>query len=436
MGVRGLIFPHLYLMATFKEELLHHIWQHRLFSSQALQTVDGQVVEIIRSGTLNTDAGPDFGNARIKVGHTEWAGNVEIHIKSSDWLRHNHQADPSYSNIILHVVFEDDLQQSLGSFPTLELKNYISDQVLKRYEHLSNSTDELPCQNQFLEVPQLIRMAWLDTLLIGRLQRKSEWMNALVDACNTDLEQAFMVVLFRAFGMKVNAEPFEHLAKSTPWKVLAKHQDSLFQLEAILFGNAGFLENQTDNYTEQLKKEYAFLQHKYGLKPLDKNRWKLLRLRPANFPTVRIAQLAALFQKTGSFYRWFSSQNELQNHTSLQVSPSPYWETHYTFGTESAVKTKRIGNTMVSNILINAVAPFLFVSAQRQAKPELQEKALTLLQQLEAEKNVKVNVFTDLGLKVTSAAESQALIELKTNFCDHKKCLTCSIGATILKREL
>ena len=418
-----------------KEELLHHIWQHRLFSTQGLKTVDGQSLEILKSGELNTDAGPDFRNSRIKVGGTEWAGNIEIHVRSSDWLKHNHQTDSAYANIILHVVFEDDLKESLGSFPTLILKNLVSDQVLVRYENLNNSSDTIPCGAQFMDVPELIRNAWFDSLLIGRLQRKSEWMNSLVDESHGDLEEAFTVVLFRAFGMKVNAEPFEQLARQTPWKVLSKHQDNLFQLEAILFGNAGFLENPKDEYSEQLKKEYGFLKHKYELKPLDEKLWKFLRLRPPNFATVRIAQLAALVQKTGAFYRWFSNQtNEIQIQD-LAVTPSEYWKTHYNFGTESSSKPKRIGTTMARNILINAVVPFLFVSANREAKPELQDRGLQLLQQLEAEKNVKVNAFINHGLKVRNAAESQALIELKTNFCEHKKCLICSIGANILKRE-
>ena len=418
-----------------KEELLHHIWQHCLFSSQGLKTNDGQLLEIVRAGELNTDSGPDFRNSRIKVDGTEWAGNVEIHIRSSDWLRHKHQHDSAYANIILHVVFENDLDESVGSFPTLELKSLVSDQVLKRYENLNNSSDNLPCGKQFLDVPKLIRNAWFDSLLIGRVQRKSEWINGLVDECKGDLEQAFMVVLFRAFGMKVNTEPFEQLAKQTSWKMLAKHQDNLFQLEAILFGNAGFLKNPKDDYSQQLRKEFAFLQHKYKLKPMDEKLWKFMRLRPANFPTIRISQLASLFQKTGAFYAWFSNQPEKVQFQNLLVSPSEYWETHYNFGTESTKKSKRIGTTMAQNILINAVAPFLFVSAHREAKPELQDRALTILQELPAEKNIKVNVFTKQGLKVENAAESQALIELKTNFCDHKKCLICSIGANVLKRE-
>lgn len=418
-----------------KEELLHHVWQHRLFSSQGLKTVDGQTIEVIRPGELNADAGPDFRNARIKIDETEWAGNVEIHVRSSDWIRHNHQHDAAYSNIILHVVFEDDLKDSLGAFSTLELKHLISNQVLRRYENLKTSSDVLPCGKQFMEVPELVRNAWFDSLLIGRLQRKSEWMNSLVDEFQGDLEQAFMVVLFRAFGMKVNAQPFEQLAKRTNWKVLSKHQDNALQLEAVLFGNAGFLKNPGDEYSEQLKKEYDFLKHKYDLNPLDENLWKFLRLRPANFPTVRIAQLAALFQQTGGFFRWFSQQTESISLKTIQVSPSDYWNTHYSFGKESKSKPKRIGTAMARNVLINAVAPFLFVSAHREAKPELQDRALALLQQLEAEKNVKVNVFAKQGLKVGSAAESQALIELKTNYCDHNKCLICSIGANILKRD-
>lgn len=417
-----------------REELLHHIWQHRLFSQNGLRTTDGQALELLRSGELNTDAGPDFRNVRIKVDGSEWAGNIEIHVRSSDWLRHNHQNDPAYANIILHVVFEDDLKESLGSFPTLELKSVVSDQILRRYDNLCNSSEALPCGKQFMEVPELVRSAWFDSLLIRRLQRKSEWMNGLVDECEGDLEQAFMIVLFRAFGMKVNAEPFEQLAKHTSWKILSKHRDNLLTLEAILFGNAGLLNEAKDGYQGVLKEEYKFLKHKYGLKPIDPKLWKFLRLRPANFPTIRIAQLSALFYRTGAFLRWFSTQESIDTKT-LQVKPFVYWKSHYIFGTYSDSKSKRIGTTMVHNILINAVAPFMLVMSEREGRPELKERAITLLQSLEAEQNSKVNVFSKLGLKVANAAESQALIELKTDFCDHKKCLICSIGANILKRN-
>lgn len=422
-------------MSFIKEELLHHIWQHRLFSHNGLLTTDQQTIEVLKPGVLNTDAGPDFKNARLRINGTEWAGNVEIHICSSDWLKHQHQHDAAYGNIILHVVFENDLQAPLGAFPTLELKHAVSDQLLRKYQNLSSSPEAIPCGKQLLDVPELVRNAWFDSLLVGRLQRKSAWMHTLVDTCDGDLEQAFMCVVFSAFGMKVNAEPFEQLAKSTSWKILVKHQDNLFQLEAILFGNAGLLEAPKDEYQRQLKKEYDFLQHKYSMQPMEKEQWKFLRLRPANFPTVRIAQLAALFHRTGAFFRWFSGQTDTVQMQDLAVSTSAYWVTHYNFGKESAAKPKQIGATMARNIIINAVAPFLFVSAVRNGKPALQETAFSLLQRLASEKNVKVNAFEQHGLKVQNAAESQALIELRTNYCDHKKCLICSIGANILKRD-
>lgn len=418
-----------------KEELLHHIWQHRLFQTQNLKTTEGQWLELIRQGQLNTDSGPDFRNARIKVGDTEWAGNVEMHVRSSDWLQHQHQHDAAFSNIILHAVFEDDFKQSLGTFPTLELKDLISDQVLMRYERLSRSTDELPCGEQFMEVPEPIRSIWFDTLLIGRLQRKSEWMNQLVEQNEGDLEQAFMEVFFRAFGMSVNAEPFQLLAKRTSYKVLAKHQNDLFQLEAILFGNAGFLESPKDDYQSQLKREYDFLRHKYDLEPMDRKLWKFLRLRPANFPSLRIAQLAATFKKTGAFLRWFSGSDIASQIEALRVSPSDYWATHYNFLFETKSSRKQIGVAMAQQLIINSVAPFLFVSADREANPELRDRALAILQQLKPEHNFKVESFAKQGLIVQNASESQALIELKTNYCDHKKCLICSIGANILKRE-
>jgi hypothetical protein len=244
-----------------------------------------------------------------------------------------------------------------------------------------------------------------------------------------------MAVLFRAFGMKVNAEPFELLAQATPWKVLGKHQDNLFQLEAILFGNAGFLEDPKDDHQLQLKTEYDFLRHKYDLRPMDRKLWKFLRLRPANFPTLRIAQLAALFQRTGAFLNWFSRPQMHLELEALRVIPSEYWRTHYSFGVETKRSAKQIGAAMAQQLVINSVVPFLFVTAQREARPELRDSSLAILQQLKPEQNSKVQCFERSGMRPTNAGETQALIELKTNYCDHKKCLICSIGANILKRD-
>ena len=422
-------------MARLREDLLHHIWQHRLFNSQNLRTTDGLQIEVFKPGELNTNAGPDFLNARLKIGDTEWAGNVELHIKTSDWLLHNHQHDSNYDNIILHVVFENDLDESLGSFPTLELKNLISNQVLSRYETLINGTDEIPCGGQFMEVPDLIRNSWLDTLIVTRLQRKSAWIDTLITESSGDLEQAFQAAIFRAFGMKVNADAFEALAKVTPWKVLSKHQDNLVQLEATLFGNAGFLHNPTDDYQVALAREYEFLRHKYGLEPMERSQWKFSRMHPKNFPPLRIAQLAALFSKTGAFYKWFSAKDAMQLLEGLMLEPSKYWQTHYRFGKEFPTAGNRIGKSMAQNILINVLSPFLLILAERESKMELKEQAFSVLQKLKPEVNKKTKTFTKLGLKLANSMESQAIIELKTNFCDRKKCINCRIGANILKRE-
>ena len=419
-----------------KEELLHHIWQHRLFSQNGLKTTDGLDLKVVASGELNLNAGPDFHRARILIDGIEWAGNVEIHVRSSDWLKHHHQNNKAYSNIILHVVFEDDLSESLGAFPTLEIGPAISNQILSRYESLIGTKAELACGNQFAQVPDLIRYSWLDALLIERLKRKTEWLHQMQSAVHGDQEQLFQIALFRAFGMKVNAVPFELLAMTIPWKTLAKYKDNLFQLEAILFGKAGFLNFPEEDYQKALSKEYDFIKNKHGGEGMNVDLWKFARMHPKNFPTLRIAQLAALFHATGQFLPWFANRSADETVNGLMVKPSEYWQSHYRFGKEFPTKGNRIGKEMGRNILINALVPFYFVLAHRQAKPELQDKAMQILEQLKPERNAKTKVFENVGFKPANAAESQALIELKTNYCDHKKCLNCSIGANILKRDL
>lgn len=419
-----------------KEELLQHIWQHRLFNSKGLKTADGQLLDILKPGELNANAGPDFLNARLKVGGTEWAGNVEIHIRASDWLKHSHQHDPAFENIILHAVFENDLEESVGKFPTVELKETISDQVLMRYENIVEATEGLPCGNQFIEVPELIRNNWIDSLTIARLQRKSEWINDLFDKVHGDLEQVFQIALFRAFGMKVNAIPFELTGLITPWKTLGKYKDNLFQLEAILFGYAGFLKFPEESYQKKLSKEFDFIENKHGAGGLDLGMWRFSKMHPKNFPTIRIAQLAALYHKTGQFFSWFRDREVPELLDALMVQPSEYWLTHYRFGKEFPTKGNRLGAGMAQHVLINVLVPFLFVLAERESKDELREQAISILEQLKPEKNNKTRAFESVGFKPSNAMETQALIELKTNYCDPKKCLFCNVGANILKREI
>lgn len=417
-----------------REELLHHIWQHRLLASDKLYTTDGKSVNVLKTGTLNTNSGPDFLNSRVQIDGIDWVGNIEIHIRSSDWIAHNHQNDEAYSNIILHVVYEHNINEELGNFPTLELGSVISNQVLAKYQMLVKSEQKLPCAEFLPQISDLVKVSWLDSLLIQRLERKSRWMSALVEEFSGDLEQAFLVVMFRSFGMKVNAVPFELLGKHVSWKVLSKHQDNLPQLEAILFGVAGFLAEPIDDYGKQLKTEFNFLKHKYDLQELNPEIWKLMRLRPANFPTIRIAQLAALFHKVGSFYKWFSSVSI--SNLKLELIPSKYWETHYVLGKSSVNKPKKLGQSMLNNLYINAVVPFLFVVSKRNGMPEIQTKGFDILETLSPERNSKVSVFAESGLKAENAGDSQALIELNTNYCEVKKCLSCKFGSTILKRGL
>ena len=421
-------------MPLIKEELLYHVWQHRLFNLNDLQTADGQPVEILKPGTLNPNAGPDFLNARMVVGSTEWAGNVEIHVRASDWFRHSHQHDPAFENIILHVVYDNDLLESVGKFPTLELKPHVSDQILKRYELLQVSSGNLPCGSQFVDVPDLIRNNWIDSLVVSRVQKKSEWIIDLFDKVHGDLEQVFQIVLFRAFGMKVNALGFELLGLITPWKTLGKYRDNLFQLEAILFGYAGFLKFPEEEYQKRLSKEFDFIENKHGVGGLDLGLWKFSRMHPKNFPTIRIAQLAALYHRSGQFFSWFRSKPVPELLKALLVEPSEYWQTHYRFGKEFPTKGNRLGASMAQHILINVLVPFMFALSPRELKPELRQNALAILEQLKAERNSKTKAFETVGFKASNAMESQALIELKTNFCDHKKCLICSIGAGILKK--
>jgi len=423
-------------MSLPKEDLLQHIWKFRLFEQNDLFTVDGRPLQVLRPGTQNTDAGPDFTNARIRLDGTEWAGNIELHVRTSDWFRHGHTNDVSYSNLILHVVFEHDVNTEVGPFATLELKGHISDQVLSRYRQLMASSQSIPCGSGFMQVNDVVRQGWLETLLVQRLVERSQWMSELIDHSQGDLEQAFQHVVFRAFGSKVNAEGFLQLSQALPWKVLAKHADDLFQLEALLFGTAGFLETELDgSYHRSLRQEFNFLRHKYALTPVNANHWKFLRMRPANFPTIRLAQLAALIHYTGPLLKFFSAGQQLGKLSAAQLKASDHWNTHYRFGTESTDSVKHLGASMLNGLMVNAVIPFLFVMADREGDTEMKTDAMEQLRAVSAEKNARISVFTDLGFRPRDAADTQALLQLRTQYCDGRKCLFCRIGAEIISNK-
>lgn len=420
------------------EDFLHYIWNFKLFNIIDLKTTNKETLQIIKSGQHNTDAGPDFFNAQIQIGETMWAGNVEIHINSSDWLKHHHQKDNAYNNVVLHVVYHHDVDitNAKGNvIPTMELKQLIDPKLISNYKQLISSKNWIACSTQIKQVDQFVLQNWLERLVFERLERKSIEIAQTLLLNKNDWEETFYQVLFKYFGLKVNSEPFHLLAKNTPLKIIEKHRN-LFVIEALLFGQAGFLVDEKDvEYFQRLKKEYHFLQSKFSLTSLDKSLWKFLRLRPANFPTLRIAQLARLLSSEPRLFSKvlaIDSVKELQQLFSLTASS--YWNNNYQFGVEQKVSSqKRTGKLMIDSLIVNVVVPMLFVYASSKQDEELKNKAVRFLEELKAEKNTIMLNFEKLGVKSRNAMQSQALIELKSNYCSHKKCLHCSIGNYLLK---
>ncbi len=416
------------------EIFLYHIWKFRLFDQENLTTTDGQPLQILKPGLRNDDSGPDFFNARIKVDNTEWAGNVEIDVTSAEWYLHGHDKNDAFSKIILHVVYEvtKPLQHN---FPVLELKNYLDKNLIGRYNNLQQSANNIPCKNQLPEVSRITINSWLERLLIERAEEKSKAIEIALKENKQDWEITFYHFLARNFGFKTNALPFEMLAKNLPLPALAKQKDNLIQVESLLFGQAGFLEDESgDSYFNQLKTEYRFLAQKYSLSPLQKSIWKFARLHPVNFPTVRLAQFASLIHKSSHL---FSKVVETENTKSLlhlfNIAPSDYWLTHYHFEKTSDKKSKSLGQSSVENILINTVVPFLFVYGKLKKNDIFRERALSLLEKIKPENNIIIRDWKAAGIKAEHAWHSQALVQLRNNYCNKKQCLNCAIGLKILK---
>ena len=416
-----------------KESILHYIWQFRLFPVQDLKTTDGQTVEIIDPGKPNTDAGPDFFNAKIKIDNTLWAGNIEIHSLSSDWVRHHHTTDKAYDNVILHVVNKADanvVRTNGDSVAQLELA--VPDHIRINYDELLREKKWIPCADKIHQVPLFLVNDWKNSLLVERLEQKTEMIETLLSQSNNHWEEAFYVSMARSFGFGTNSEAFERLARSLPMSILAKHKDNIFQLEAMLFGQAGLLENTVnDEYQLNLQKEYRFLQSKYQLKPIESSEWKLLRLRPDNFPHVRLSQFAALIHRSTKLFSKIIESDNLQVMRGLFICEvSDYWKKHFLFGKESSVSGKRLGSKSVDILLINTVVPFLFAYFKK--KNSDNDIALKLLELIPAEKNVIIRKWMELGIGAFSAFDSQALLQLKKKYCDEKKCLRCRIGHKVL----
>jgi hypothetical protein len=427
-------------MNMISERLLHFIWQFQYFDKKELTTTTGEAVQIIFPGQYNANQGPDFSDAKIKVGKEIWAGAVELHIHTSDWTKHKHTGDTNYNNVILHVVWEDGTRNSVpvtersSVLPTIELNGRIPLILLQRYEELMNSEAFVPCEKLIHTVRDITWRSWKERLLAERLMRKSALAEAMLKENNYHWEETFWWMLARNFGIKVNADAFEAIARSIPVNVLAKHKQQIHQLEALLLGQGGLLkEDFTDDYPKMLQKEYQFLQHKYNLKPINMP-LHFLRMRPGNFPTIRLAQLAMLVQSATHLFSKIKEVGKLKEIKEwFNVTANDYWHYHYQFDENSNFKKKKLGETMIDNFIINTIAPLLFTYGGYHAEQVYKDKAIKWLEQTAAETNSITKGFAMLGVENKNAFDSQALIELKNEYCNKKRCLECGVGNGVLK---
>jgi hypothetical protein len=420
------------------EQLLHYVWKHKIFPLKELKTTTGQQVEVIDTGLANTDAGPDFFNAKLKLDGVLWIGNIEIHERSSDWFKHGHHADTGYNSVILHIASEIDTEISRSNgerIPQIQL--ICPEAVRTNYKELLETDSYPPCYRIIPSLPPFTAHSWMTALQMERFEQKATLLNERLKRCQGNWEDAFFITLARNFGFGLNGDAFETWAHRLPFRAVDKHRNDLFQIEAIFFGQAGILEDSDgDGYYLRLKKEYTYLQHKFGLIPMDASLWRFLRLRPANFPHIRIAQLACLYHRAYGLLSRIMETETLQGvRDILKGGTSEYWLTHYTFGGSSPSRQKSLSNTSLDLLIINTVVTFLYAYGLHKGNPVLCARAGSFLEELKAENNYITRMWEQCGMKASNAADSQALIQLKKEYCDKKKCLYCRIGYEYLKRK-
>lgn len=420
------------------EQLLHYVWKHKIFPLKELKTTTGQQVEVIDTGLANTDAGPDFFNAKLKLDGVLWIGNIEIHERSSDWFKHGHHADAGYNSVILHIASEIDTEISRSNgerIPQIQL--ICPEAVRTNYKELLETDSYPPCYRIIPSLPPFTAHSWMTALQMERFEQKATLLNERLKRCQGNWEDAFFITLARNFGFGLNGDAFETWAHRLPSRAVDKHQNDLFQIEAIFFGQAGMLEDSDgDGYYLRLKKEYTYLQHKFELIPMDASLWRFLRLRPANFPHIRIAQLACLYHRAYGLLSRIMETETLQGvRDILKGGTSEYWLTHYTFGGSSPSRPKTLSNTSLDLLIINTVVTFLYAYGLHKGNRVLCARAGSFLEELKAENNYITRMWEQCGMKASNAADSQALIQLKKEYCDKKKCLYCRIGYEYLKRK-
>jgi hypothetical protein len=423
-----------------QEAFIQLVWQLGYFDKQHWHTAEGDPIEIYHPGQLNRDAGPDFRGARLKIGELQWHGDVELHLRASGWQQHRHQQDAAYNKVVLHVVLEDDgvpaLREAGGAVPVASLQGRIAPGLQERYQQLMASLHTIPCEPQLHKVDEITRLSMLDRALMQRLQRKAEGVLQLVEHNKGNWEEASWQFLARGFGFKKNAGAMEDLSRRLPHKILLRHAQVPEQVEALLFGMSGLLEGAAPHlWVKILQREWKFLRHKWNLEgqELPPSGWLFSRLRPANFPSLRLAQLACLLQQQPNLFSFMlhSSPRELLDE--LMVEPSAYWQTHYHFGKESREALRGLGQSSAENLLINTVAPLRVAYGRYTDQQEYIDGAVDLLQALPAEDNRIIRYWKKLGMPTASAADSQGLLELYNEYCTPKRCLQCSIGLSLLK---
>lgn len=420
------------------EDFLHYLWKFRLFGQKDLKTASGEILDIITVGIHNKNAGPDFENAQIRIGITLWAGNVEIHLRSSDWERHQHQLDKAYDNVILHVVGKHDQKifRSDGTeIPVFILDELIPPNVASNYFRLMEGMNWIPCEKQLIHVDSFHINSWLSRILIERLEEKLNLIDDILLEVKGSWDDAFYIILARNFGFKTNSIPFEMLARSLPQQLLARYKNKPLQVEALIFGQAGFLNGHfKDDYPKTLKREYLFLKGKHSLLPIDRYLWKYMRLRPHNFPTIRLAQFAALAIKSNHLFSRILDEKDVNLIIKMfrKLPVNSYWNTHYRFEAECSPSSSGLGEQSVNNILINTISTFLFAFGKKTGTNVYMNRSLSLLENLPPETNGIIKRFKEIGVKPESAFFSQSLMQLKKAYCDQKKCLSCGIGTKLL----
>ncbi len=421
-----------------QEDFLHYIWRYKKFELSNLKTTDNETISIVSFGSYNQNSGPDFFNAQLKIANQLWAGNVEVHVKSSDWFLHNHEVDSNYDNVILHVVWEHDtnvFRKDNSSIPTLELKNYVFKDALNNYEKLFLKSEKwINCEQDFSKVDDFIVNNWLERLYFERLERKSENIKQLLVDSKNDWEAVLFKMLFKNFGLKVNGEAFLSVTNSFDFSIVRKLQSNQTTLEALFFGQSGLLEDDIqDAYYLKLVSEYEFLKQKFKLSNQNVLPIQFFRLRPPNFPTIRLSQLASLYNKNQNLFSKIIDIKTIKDFYNLfSVETSLFWESHYTFNKVSKSSKKQISKSFIDLLLINTIIPIKFSYALHLGK-QIDDDIVKLVQEIAAEKNGIIEKFESLKPISSTALQSQALIQLKNEYCNKNKCLQCAIGSAILK---